>query len=456
MTHRTWILGALAGLAGLTVVAVTAGTGKAAGPAVILTAELADLSLGTFYNSLMSTPADHITNDRGVRLGSLSSDLFHDPAESYNEFWAVSDRGPNGNPGLRTFLTPAFSPLIFHVRVHGTRVSVLEAIPIVDTANRPVTGLSNISGFDETPFDYLGTTALAFNPNGLDTEGLVRMRDGSFWLVDEYSPSLVHVSRRGMVADRFVPEDSQLAATLASTPGYRVRKTLPAVLTARRQNRGFEGIAVSPDESTLFLAMQSPLEYPTRALGRASRMVRILRFDVASERVTGEYVYEFDEVCTFIGQASGCGVAPGEMKISALYAVSGTVLLVQERTDTHTKVYRVDLARATNILGTRWDTRETAPTAATPAVERFATAAAAAAEGVTVLPKTLVVDVTALPGVPGKIEGIAMASSTVMVVGNDNDFGLVDNATFDTSGRLSNDTGVTSKLLFIELPVPVN
>jgi hypothetical protein len=128
---------------------------------------------------------------------------------------------------------------------------------------------------------------------------------------------------------------------------------------------------------------------------------------------------------------------------------------VQERTDTHTKVYRVDTAGATNILGTVWDTREAAPTASTTALETL-TGTTASAAGVTVLAKTLTVDITALPGVPGKIEGIAMASPTVMVVGNDNDFGLVDNATFTSSGALANDTGVKSKLLFIELPSAVN
>ncbi len=83
------------------------------------------------------------------------------------------DRGPNGNPSLRTFLVPQFTPLIMHVRVHGTSISVLQALPIVDDSNRPVTGLSNVSGFDETPYNYNGTAQLAFNPNGLDVEGIV-------------------------------------------------------------------------------------------------------------------------------------------------------------------------------------------------------------------------------------------------------------------------------------------
>lgn len=448
------VAGVCACVAALMAVMAGIGTVKAAGPQIIQTAELADVALGSFYNRLMASPLDIITDDHGVRLGSLSSDLFHDPSDSYNEFWTVTDRGPNGNPGLRTFVAPPFTPLIMHVRVQGSTVNILHAFPIVDSAGRPVTGVSNLPTFDETPFNHNGTAQLAYNPNGLDTEGIVRMADGSFWLVDEYSPSLLHVSPTGQVADRFVPEDTQLATTLANTPNYRVRKSLPKILNTRRQNRGFEGLALSPDRKTLFLAMQSPLEYPTRALGRASRITRIFAFDVASERVTAEYAYEFDEACAFIGAAAGCTTAiPGDMKISAMHAVSGTVLLVDERTDAVAKVYRVDLSKATNILGTQWDTQAASPTASTPALETLTNPSAS---GVAVLAKTLIVDLSTFPNMPSKIEGITMASPTVLVVGNDNDFGLVDNAAFDASGRLSNDTGAKSKLIFIELPDAIN
>ena len=425
---------------------------RAAGPRVIQVAELADMALGAFHNRLFPFSIDHIVDDHGVRMGSLGSDIFHDPDDSYNEFWAVTDRGPNGNPGRRTFLAPKFDPVIMYVRVHDDRISILSALPILDANGNPVTGLSNVPVFDETPYDFNGANVIAGNPNGLDTEGIVRMRNGTFWLVDEYSPSLVQVASNGRVMDRFVPVDSLLSSTLATTPNYRVKKYLPKILNARRQNRGFEGIAITPDETTLFIAMQGPLDYPTTALGRLSRMVRIFRFDIGSERVTGEYVYQFDEVCAFLGQAAGCPVIPGEMKISGLSAISATSLLVDERTDTAAKVYRVDVSGATNILGSAWDTVAASPVASTPALETLQNPAS---QGVNLLLKTLVVDLTPL-GLPNKIEGIALVRGNVLAVANDNDFGLVDTATFDAGRKLSNDTMVKSKIFYIELPTPVN
>ncbi len=425
---------------------VTNNTTRAAGARLLGVGELPDMPLSAVHNGFFRYGLDQIVDDHGVRFGSMGSDIFHDPDDSYNEFWAVTDRGPNGNPGKRTFVVPKFDPVILHIRVSDT-ITILSALPILDASGNPVTGLPNVPTFDETPWDFDGSNTIDLNVNGLDTEGIVRTRDGTFWLVDEYSPSLVHVDRDGSVIDRFVPQDSLLATTLANTPNYRVKKYLPKILNFRRQNRGFEGLAITPDETTLFLAVQSPLEYPTRTVGRASRMIRILRFDIRTERVTGEFAYQFDEVCSFLGLAAGCSTAPDEMKISSMTAITATSLLVDERTDTLAKVYRVDLSNATNILDSSWDNIAAALTDTTPALETLTNPAS---QGITLLPKTLVVDFAPF-GLPTKIEGIALVRPDVLAVANDNDFGLVDNATFNANRRLSNDTMVKSKVFFFQL-----
>ena len=423
---------------------------RAAGARLLSVAELPDMALSSFHNRLFRFGIDQVVDDHGVRFGSLGSDIFHDLADSDNEFWAITDRGPNGNPGRRTFVVPKFDPEILHVRVQNDRIVVMGAIPILDASGLPVTGLPNVGTFDETPYDFNGTNIIDLNASGLDTEGIVRTRDGHFWLVDEYSPSLLHVSPTGTVIDRFVPEDSLLGSTLSTTPNYRIKKYLPKILNFRRQNRGFEGIAITPDEKTVFLAMQSPLEYPTRTLGRASRIVRILRFDIGTERVTGEFVYQFDEVCAFSGLPAGCATLPDEMKVSSMSAINATSLLIDERTDPIAKIYRVDLAGATNILGSVWDAIAAAPTDTTPALETLTNPAS---QGITILPKTLVVDLGPF-GLPTKIEGTTLLHPDVLVISNDNDFGMIDNATFDASGRMTSDTTVKSKIWFFQLNDP--
>lgn len=425
----------------------------AAGPRVLQVVELADMGLGAFHNALYPSAAEHILDDHGIRVGSLGSDIFQGPDDSFNEYWAVTDRGPNGLPTVRTFVAPQFNPIIMNVRVTGDRIQILKAIPILDASGLPVTGLPNVAGFDEVPWNFDATAQnVPYNPNGLDTEGIVRTRGGDFWLVDEYSPSLVHVGPDGRILDRFVPVDSRLATTLVNTPNYRVRKFLPKILNFRRQNRGFEALALSPDETTLYLAMQGPLDYPTPALGRGSRNVRIFRFDIRTEQVTGEFVYVFDEVCAFSGQPAGCALIPGDMKISGMVAVNATTLLVDERTDPIAKIYRVELPGASNILGSAFDDVATAPSATTASLETLANPAS---QGIAVLPKTLVVDTSAFPNMPTKIEGIALPRGDVLVVANDNDFGMTDVAAFDSRGRLTTDTKARSQLIFIELANPL-
>jgi hypothetical protein len=439
--------------AALALVAFGAGTSvRAAGETLLQTATLADIPVRTFHNNLFREVFDQISEDRGVRMGSLGSDIFQGSSESYNEFWTITDRGPNGNPGRRTFLHPKFNPVINNVRVQGSTVTILRSIPIRDANGNPVTGLPNVPGFDETPYNFDGTAEISFNANGLDTEGLVRTSNGTFWVVDEYSPSLLRLTAEGRVSMRYVPEGTTYATTAATTPNYRVSKTLPTILNRRRPNRGLEGIAITRDERTLFIAMQSPLDYPTNAIGRASRNVRIFRFDISTDRITGEFVYHFDEVCSFLGQATGCGVAPGEMKISGLDAISATEFIVLERTDTAAKIYKVDLTHATNILGSQWDTNVSPSTASTSSLEGTASLSSI---GITALPKTLVADLTTIHGMPGKIEGVALVASDTLAVANDNDFGLVDNAAFTSAGVLSNDTGTTNQILYIRFPTPI-
>ena len=77
---------------------------------------------------------------------------------------------------------------------------------ILTQHGKPVTGLPNTDGRDEVPYDYSAQSKLQYNPNGLDTEGLVRTSAGDFWLCDEYSPSIVHVDQIGKVLKRYIPE----------------------------------------------------------------------------------------------------------------------------------------------------------------------------------------------------------------------------------------------------------
>ncbi|MFE9685935.1 esterase-like activity of phytase family protein [Streptomyces sp. NPDC006285] len=401
---------------------------------VTASATLGDIPLGTFSNGLL---AGTVADDRGVDLGGIGSDIY--PAGRKGEFWTVTDRGPNGQIKVdgekrRTFPVPGFDPAIVKIRVSGAAVKVLDAIPVTTTAGKPVTGLSNQRARDEAPYTYDARTPLSYNPNGLDTEGIVRAQDGTFWLVDEYGPSLVHVSARGKVLTRYVPKGLRLTGT-----GYPVVEALPSVLLHRKINRGFEGLALLPG-GDLVLAVQSPLSLPDTDAGEESLTTRLLRFSPKKRAVTAEYAYRFDPVGV---------VDPGEddtseLKISSVVAVGRDRLLVEERTDKAARLQVVRLSRGADILGDEWDDSTTSPS-----LEQLADPAAS---GVPVLRKRLVVDLGKVKGVPGKIEGVARVDRDTLALINDNDFGMTDGTeAFDAQGRLV-DSGIETTVTYVRLP----
>jgi hypothetical protein len=378
-----------------------------------------------------------VDNDRGVDLGGIGSDVY--PTGRKGEFWTVTDRGPNGQIKVdgtkrRTFPVPGFDPAIVRIRVSGGTVKVLDAIPITTSSGKAVTGLSNQAGRDEAPYSYDASKPLSYDPNGLDTEGIVRAKDGSFWLVDEYGPSLVHVSARGRVLTRYVPKGLHLTGT-----DYPVVEALPAILLHRKINRGFEGLAQLPG-GDLVMALQSPLSLPDEDAGDASRTTRLLRFSPKRKAVTGEYAYRFDPVNVVDPSEDDTS----ELKISSVVAVGGDRLLVEERTDKAARLQLVTLDRRANILGGAYDDDTTSPS-----LEQLEDPAAS---GVPVLRKRLVVDLGKVAGVPGKIEGIARVDHDTLALVNDNDFGMTDGAgAFDAQGRLV-DSGIETTVTYVRLP----
>ncbi len=388
-----------------------------------------------FQNKIL--PAQ-ISNDRKVLLGSVGSDLWRGPQDPRDEFWMLTDRGPNGQITVegvnrRTFWVPEFAPMILKVKTRGNAIEILEAIPIVGRSGKPVTGLPNLKGVDETPYNYSAQEILAFNPNGLDTEGLVRTQNGDFWIAEEYSPSLVHVDQNGMVLKRYIPEGVKLEGT-----DYPVAHVLPAIYGKRKINRGFEGVALSPDGKMLYVALQSPLLNPDRKTGEASRNTRILVFDIASEKITAEYLYRFEVSKEFDPNPKN---TPDEMKLSGVVALNPSTLLVLERTDMVARIYRVDLNSATNILNSKWDD----PTN-TPSLEALDGQATAEIKA---LPKSLVIDLSSLSGMPEKIEGIAVLDRNTIAVANDNDFDS-EESIYDAEGN-NIGKGKKSQILVISL-----
>lgn len=366
------------------------------------------------------------TLELSVGIGSAA---FRRPDAPDGVFVTVSDRGPNfpcgeakeivgvdgaqlcaGIKGGRIYPLPDYGPTIYRIEVKEGGFRILQAIPITDRAGRPVTGMPNplTEATTETPVDARGRK-LEPRASAIDAEGIVELADGSFWIGEENATSILQVGADGKVVRRLVPAGSEGDFAEA---GYPVEGKLPAILTKRQLNRGIESMAVSPDERFLWFMLQNPLANPDAKAYQAARNTRLFRYDRVEDRLVGEYVYELTPMAEFKGEESK---AQSTARVSELTALDGDRLLVVDRTERTTKLVLIDTRGATNILGSKWDDPATSPS-----LEQISLTEA----GVVPVAKTLVLDSSAHPELPSKIEGVAFFADGSLMLVNDDDFGI--------------------------------
>ena len=260
-------------------------------------------------------PLDVVSLPNGSELkfsDGVGSGAFHFPGDGKRVLYTASDRGVNikckddeAVLGVdvcadgKIFPVPGFSPSIYQFEFSPRRGwQVTRTVTLKDVDGHAISGLPNplLVTDTELAFDLLGNP-IALDPEGVDPEALIKLTDGSFWLSEEYGPSLLHVSATGEVIDRLVPVT--VAADLMDA-NYSVLGTLPEILKKRKLNRGIESLAVSPDEQYLYFSMQSPLANPSATAYKKSRNVRVFKMERVSMNVVGEWIYRLDTPETFI------------------------------------------------------------------------------------------------------------------------------------------------------------
>jgi hypothetical protein len=338
-----------------------------------------------------------------------------------HHFVGVTDRGPTftrtvPTPG-RVFPLASYTPSLVFFQAAGDEIIPHSVVPIVvDDAGTPATGISNSGTEDSVPFSSPSALVqLPFNPNGIDVEDLYRLPNGQFLVVDEYSPSIALVSEAGKILKRYTPQGKTLSGA-----AFPVADILPAILAQRRSNRGFESIAVSPDNRTAYTMTQSPLG-PTGAgtPTRNSRIVRVLRLDITdplNARVTGQFLLRLSDAATY-----PTGNRPQDLKVSAAAWVATGKLLLLERSDEAgiggAKLILVDLSAATDVSNL--------PEASTLALENSALDLSTL--NITAATSTVVYSNLETPEVNDfKLEGLSILNRNDVAISNDNDFGLVD------------------------------
>ncbi len=325
------------------------------------------------------------------RLGGISAIEYTGNDDRY---LIVCDRGPADGA---TNYACRFHELKLTVRPDRTpavAASLIRTTLLENESGRQLTGSAAATEGPEPPRN------LRFDPEGIRID-----RRGRIFVSDEYGPSVYQFATSGRrtavleVPRRFV------ASHPAATPAEEMARNS----SGRQTNGGLEGLAIVPDGTRLYAAMQRPLIQDSRPGNQGKRVgtnTRIIEFNLAGAGPTREFLYPLDD------SANG---------VSEILAINGHQFLILERDGRpgaqamSKKIYKVDLEGATDITAV-----DELPATGVP-------------QGVAAARKSLLLDFLAPefglagPDFPEKIEGLAFGPDLadgrrLLIVAIDNDF----------------------------------
>jgi hypothetical protein len=337
-----------------------------------------------------------VGNNFDRRVGFFS-DIYYDMGS--NSWWGLSDRGPGGGT------------LAYDTRMQRFTLDV----------NANTGAISNFAVVETVKFNNNGAamTGKAPNPtnvlgNSFDPEGLaINPKTGTFLVSDEYGPSLYEFDRSGNMIRTFNTPANLIPRSAGGTANYAddTGNTL-----GKRTNRGFEGLAISPDGRYAYAMLQSAMLNEGAGDGAFNRIVK---FDITTGNAVGQFAYKMDTA------AQGRG-------ISALVALGNDKFMVLERNNrgigvgatlatADKAVYQIDLAGATDVSNITLGT--TTLPAGVVAVGKGAKVIDLDADTLTALGNKS----------PEKWEGLAVGPKLnngkyLVLAGTDNDYSVTQNA----------------------------
>ena len=242
-----------------------------------------------------------------VNLGGIS-DLV---AISEDEFYVITDRGPNGkiqtdDGKFRTLLSPDFRPIIAKIAINKTLDSAyVKNYQYIKGQLGYCTGKPDSDRVD-TILNSDGTKVIEPDIDGIDPEGLVQLSNGSFIITEEYGPSIL------IGEDRFY------------------------LLPERRDNRGLEAVSLSPDEKYLWTMLQSPTDI-------ASKNIPFVIFDLENKNIARLLYYRLEDDAE-------------DGKVCCMSTLDDHTVLVLEQSDTtNAAFYKFDLNNQSKELFARLD-----------------------------------------------------------------------------------------------------
>ena len=269
-------------------------------------------------------------------FGGLGSDLTYTSHD--NVFIAAPDRGPfDGLTDVPYIDRVHFLHIDTNLQSKQVSTTLLDTRFLRDEFGRRFLGAAG--AFDlEKPI----------LTRRLDPEGIRVGPNGTFYISDEYGPYLFEFNRQGHLVQRFELPSAYAIANPSADP----TQELLGNTSGRQANRGMEGLAISPDGTTLYGIMQNALlQDGALAAGTTDRVGlnnRIVQVDVLSGK-TREYVYRIE--ASNRGQGVSEILAINDHEFLVLERDNRSWLAAEPQAPTRKWIYRIDITGATDVSG---------------------------------------------------------------------------------------------------------
>jgi len=365
----------------------------------------------TFVNGLaLPGSALDLSGGTTVNNGRVGyfSDIYYDT--NRNEWWGLSDRGPGG--GTLPYDTRVQR---FTLDVNATTGAIsnfqIAQTVVFSNGGSGMTGQAPATG---------GSLGNSFDPEGF----VVNPKTGTFLVSDEYGPSLYEFDRSGNKLRTFTTP-SNLVPKVGSTVNYNGSAT--ALTSGREGNRGFEGLAISPDGLFAYAMLQNgtvadgQLNAAGDALTRGNYS-RIVKFDIATGQAVGQYAYQLKR--NNQGQGISSLVALNDHEFMVLERNNRGVGVGADFATADKEVYKIDLTGATDVSNIDLDSGS------------LFTAVVKGAKVIDLDANTIDLDGNGVAESAGKSpekwEGLAVGprladGSFLMLAGTDNDYSVTQN-----------------------------
>lgn len=298
--------------------------------------------------------------------------------DSYSgALWLLPDRGYNVegttdyNDRLNRIefkLTPATGTPAADKQQTGMQAKLADTIALTDDQGKNMTGLDPESGTRAASGKLPVLPQARTGKISLDPEAVIRLKDGSFLISDEYGPYIYHFSSEGKMISATQPPKALLpmrkgeinfSSNNVDVGGKKPDPKDPDF--GRQNNQGLEGMSMTPDGKFVIAVLQSAARQDGGDSGQTRMNTRALVYDASdidNLKLVHEYVVPLP---TFESKGKVAVAAQSE-----ILALSDKAFLMLARdsnngqglkgdTSVFRKIMLVDTAAATDIANTEFD-----------------------------------------------------------------------------------------------------